>query len=491
MSARTGFRSAVLGVSAAALLSACSVMPEDLAEIRQDITRHAEALPQEVLKRPLTVEDAMALAVAHNLDARVKVLEEVLAAGKADLSLFAMLPELAAKGNWSKRNPKKLTTSKDIGTGTISNDYSTAEDRVSRTGDLTASWNLVDFGIAMVRADQEEDKMVLAAEKRRRAQHLLLQDVQAAYWKAVINEFANRKYASLEERLVKSVEDAEIAERTKVGDPMQMLGHQRAIVDTMRQIAELQRQTSTAKADLAGYMGVPSANSFELAELKDDSFLSVEDPEQGVEAMEATALANRPELKSEEVQFRIDRNDIRTELLKTLPGIGPFMGGHYDSNSFVKYNAWADAGTHMAWNLIDILNAPRRIGNAQTVAETTRARRLAMGMAVLTQVHVADIQYRHALKEYRLTEQMAAIDRRISGLAAKSKQAGSGSAMEAIKAEASGMLSTLRRFILYSDLQGAKARLKAAQGIDHVPPSETFTDTPPPEATADAAPPTG
>ena len=180
-------------------------MPEDLAEIRQDITRHAEALPQEVLKRPLTVEDAMALAVAHNLDARVKVLEEVLAAGKADLSLFAMLPELAAKGNWSKRNPKKLTTSKDVGTSAISNDYSTAEDRVSRTCDLTASWNLVDFGIAMVRADQEEDKMVLAAEKRRRAQHLLLQDVQAAYWKAVINEFANRKYASLEERLVKSV----------------------------------------------------------------------------------------------------------------------------------------------------------------------------------------------------------------------------------------------------------------------------------------------
>ncbi|WP_236686393.1 TolC family protein [Paramagnetospirillum magnetotacticum] len=490
MSGRIVFRNAVLGVSAAALLSACSVMPEDLAEIRADINRHAESLPQDVLKRPLSVEDAMKLAVAHNLDARVKELEEVLAAGKADLSLFAMLPELAAKGNWSKRNPKKATTSKDLSTGTVAN-YSTGEDSISRTGDLTASWNLVDFGIALVRADQEEDKMILAAEKRRRAQHLLIQDVQAAYWKAVINEFANRKYHSLESRLVKSVEDAETAERTKVGDPMQMLGHQRAIVDTMRQIAELQRQTSTAKADLAGFMGVPSSSAFELAELKDDSFLSAEDPEQNVEAMEAVALANRPELKSEEVQFRIDRNDIRTELLKTLPGIGPFMGGHYDSNSFIKYNAWADAGTHMAWNLVDILTAPKRVANAKNTAETTRARRLAMGMAVLTQVHVADIQYRHALKEYRLTEQMAAIDRRITGLAAKSKQAGSGSAMEEIKAEAAGMLSTLRRFILYSDLQGAKARLKAAQGIDHAPPSETFTDTPPPETTADAAPQAG
>lgn len=482
------FRSVVVGAGALALLSACSAMPEDLAEIRQEISRHAESLPQEVLRRPLSVEDAVGLAVAHNLDARVKSLEEALAAGKADLSLFAMLPELAAKGNWSKRAPRKLSTSKDVGTGRLSNDYSVGEDNISRTGDLTASWNLVDFGIALLRSDQEEDKMVLAAEKRRRAMHLLVQDVQAAYWKAVINEYANRKYASLEARLVKSVDDAETAERTRVGDPMQMLGHQRAIVDTMRQIAELQRQTSTAKADLAGYMGVPSAGAFELAKLKDDSFLQIEEPEAGVESMEAVALANRPELKTEEAQFRIDRNDIRTELLKTLPGIGPFMGGHYDSNTFIKYNAWADAGMHMAWNLIDILSAPRRIGNAQTVAETTRARRLAMGMAVLTQVHVADIQYRHALKEYRLSEQMAAIDRRITGLAAKSKQAGSGSAMDEIKAEASAMLSTLRRFILYSDLQGAKARLKAAQGIDHAPPSETFTDTPPSEDAADAAP---
>ena len=207
--------------------------------------------------------------------------------------------------------------------------------------------------------------------------------------------------------------------------------------------------------------------------------------------MERVALANRPELRTEEAQFRIDLGDVRTELLKTLPGIGPFMGGHYDSNTFIKYNAWADAGVHMAWNLIDILSTPKRVGQAKNTAEVTRARRLAMGMAVVTQVHVADIQYRHALKEYRLTEHMAAIDRRITGLAAKSKQAGSGSAMEEIKAEAAGMLSTLRRFILYSDLQGAKARLKAAQGIDHAPPSETFTDSPPHETTADAAPQTG
>ncbi|WP_245651261.1 TolC family protein [Paramagnetospirillum marisnigri] len=494
-----------LTTTALATLSGCSVTPPDLGEIRQELNRHAEAMPQERLQKPLTVDDAIALAVANNLDARVKEMEEVLAAGKADLSQFAMLPELALKGGWTKRNTKKLTASRDTNTGSMGN-FSVGEDQISRTGDLTATWNLVDFGIAMLRSDQEEDRVKLVMEKRRRALHLLIQDVQAAYWKAVINEYAEKKYISLEQRLIKSVADAEEAERNRVGDPMQMLAHQRAIVDTMRQIAELQRQTAPARAELAGLMGLPSASGYRLLELKDDSFLNVVEAAEAVEAMEITALANRPELRSEEAQFRIDVKDVRTELLKSLPGIGPFMGGHYDSSTFIKYNAWADAGLHMAWNLIDMISTPKRIGQAKNVAEVTRARRLALGMAVVTQVHVADIQYRHSLKEYRLTEQMAAIDRRISGLASKSKQAGSGSAMEEIKAEAAGMLSTLRRFILYSDLQAARARLNSAMGIDpsqpkdkekeaeaapatSPPPAPTVPPAPPPEAQPIALPP--
>ncbi len=451
------------------LLAGCS-SPADLADIRDDLARHSESLPPEVLSKPLAVEDAIALAMRYNLDSRVKALEEVIAAGKADLSMFALLPQMAASGGILKRNPRNITTSRDLATGAISASPSQSEDPFRRTGDLTASWNLVDFGIALLRSDQEDDRVALAIEKRRRAVHLLVQDVQAAYWKAAINEFAEKKYGSLELKLMRSVQSAETAELSKVGDPMQMLAHQRAIVDTMRQIAELQRQTATARAELAGLMGMPSPTAFRLVELDDESDLSAAESDRTLETMEEIALANRPELKSEEAQFRIDVGDVHTEMLKSLPGIGPYIGGHFDSNSFMIYNSWADAGLKVAWNLVDLLSAPKRIDQSKAVAETTRARRLAMGMAVLTQVHVADIQHRHALKEYRLTGQMAAIDRRITGLSSKSREAGSGSPMDEIKAEASAMLSTLRRFIIYSDLQGARARLNAAMGLDPGPP---------------------
>ncbi len=463
-------RSKLLAGVLAALLAGCSG-PADLADIHDDLAHHTQTLPSEVLSRPLTVDDAIALAMRYNLDSRVKALEEVIAVGKADLSMFAMLPQMAANGALSRRNPRSITTSKDLSTGTVSTAPSTSEDAFRRTGDLTASWNLMDFGIALLRSDQEDNRVALAIEKRRRAVHLLVQDVQAAYWKSVINEFAEKKYSTLELKLMRSVQNAETAERTKVGDPMQMLGHQRAIVETMRQIAELQRQTASARAELAGLMGMASSTVFRLVELDDGSDLSAADPLHTVDTMEEIALANRPELKTEEAQFRIDVDDVHTEMLKSLPGIGPYMGGHFDSNSFLIYNSWADAGLKMAWNLVDLMSAPKRIDQSKAVAETTRARRLAVAMAVLTQVHVSEIQYRHALKEYRLTEQMAAIDRRITGLSSKSREAGSGSPMEEIKAEAAAMLSTLRRFIIYSDLQAAKARMNAAMGLDPNPPA--------------------
>ncbi|MBX9634898.1 MAG: TolC family protein, partial [Magnetospirillum sp.] len=380
--------------SIAALLLAGCAPPAELASVESELSRHAETLPADVLSQPLTVDDAIGLAVAYNLDARVKALEEVIAVGKADLSMFAMLPEMAAKAGWSRRSQQYQTTSKDISTGTTSTSYSQSEDISRFTGDLTLSWNLVDFGIALLRSEQEDGRVKLMIEKRRRAMHLLVQDVQAAYWKAVINEFAERKYKTLELKLIRSVGDAETAERTKVGDPMQMLAHQRAIVDTMRQIAELQRQTSTARADLAGLMGVPSVGAFQLAEVNEGATLVVDEPATAIEALEATALANRPELKSETAQFGIDANEIHTEMLKSIPGIGPFFGGHFDSNSYMRYNSWADAGVKVAWNLVDLLSAPKRINQARMTVEVTRARRVAVAMAVLTQVHVADIQYR-------------------------------------------------------------------------------------------------
>ena len=178
-------------VLVAVVLAGCT-MPADLNDIHEDLSSHGRTLPADALSAPLSMDDAVQIAIRFNLDARMKTLEAALAAGKADLTIFTLLPQMAANGGLIRRNPPNLSTSQDLSTGTTSTNPSLSEDAFRRTGDLTASWNLMDFGIALMRLDQDDARIQQSFEKRRRAIHLLVQDVRSAYWKAVINEFARK-----------------------------------------------------------------------------------------------------------------------------------------------------------------------------------------------------------------------------------------------------------------------------------------------------------
>ena len=445
------------------MMTGCS-MPEPLADLHESLSHHDEELPPWFLERPLTIDDAIHLAAEHNLDARVKAMEEKLASGKADLARFAMLPDVSLRAGQTFRSSASEYRSTDQSTGTTSSSYSTSEDTQNSTADLTMSWNLVSLGLAVLRSGEEDNRVLLAAEKRRRALQVLIQDVRISYWKAVVNETAERRYRDLEQRLRSSVEVAHTAETDQIGDPMQMLTYQRAILETMRQITELQQQTALARTELAGLMGVPPSKPFRLVPLEEDMKLAVDPPANDLDVLERNALANRPETHSDELQFSIDVDDVRAEMLKTLPGIGPFLGGHYDSTSYLMNNIWADMGVRVMYSLNDAITAPTRFRNAKNVAELTRTRRLVTAMAVLTQVHVAEDLYRHAYREYRLTEQLADVDQRISQLSGASHSTGYGSELEEIKAQASSVLSGLRRVERYADLEGAKAKIDAALG---------------------------
>jgi hypothetical protein len=168
-------------------------------------------------------------------------------------------------------------------------------------------------------------------------------------------------------------------------------------------------------------------------------------------------------------------------MLRTLPGVGPFLGGHYDSTSYLLQNIWADAGIHLITSLNDLITAPTRTRNARNTSEVTRARGMVTAMAVITQVHVADDLYRHAYRNYRLTEQLADVDERISRLSGDARKTGYGSEMEEIRALASSILSGLRKVELYAELEAARARMDAALGRN--PWGETKAGTPTAEST--------
>lgn len=105
--------------------------------------------------------------------------------------------------------------------------------------------------------------------------------------------------------------------------------------------------------------------------------------------LETEALASRPELREQDYQTRISSAETRKAMLRMLPGLEFSAGGHYDSNSFLVNDKWADLGVKVTWNLFNVLSAPAAIDVAKAGEEVATARRQAMSIAVLAQLYVA------------------------------------------------------------------------------------------------------
>ena len=58
--------------------------------------------------------------------------------------------------------------------------------------------------------------------------------------------------------------------------------------------------------------------------------------------LEQEALSNRPELREQDYQTRITATETRKAMLRLLPGLEFSVGGHYDSNSFLVEQGWAE-----------------------------------------------------------------------------------------------------------------------------------------------------
>src|SRR5690606_32784831 len=109
--------------------------------------------------------------------------------------------------------------------------------------------------------------------------------------------------------------------------------------------------------------------------------------------LEREALATRPELREQDYQARISAAETRKAMLRLLPGLEFSAGGHYDSNSFLVNQSWADYGVKITWNLFNVLSAPASINVSKAGEQVAEARRQAMSMAILAQLYVANANF--------------------------------------------------------------------------------------------------
>lgn len=451
-------------------ISGCAVTSQPIersaSEQRAQSDLQAMFADQEPLNGPLTLHEAMARAVKYNLEARLKVMEEAMAQRQVDLATFDMLPRMALSAGYAGRNNVSASSSQSIETGTQSLEPSTSQDRDRGVADLTMVWNVLDFGVSYVSAKQQGDQRLIVQERRRKVVHTIIQDVRSAYWRAVAADRLLSQIDSLMTRVAEARDNSQRLSEQRIGDPIQALSYQRALIEATRQLEEQRRALSLAKTELATLINLPLGTQVELA-----PETGYQVPELKVElgTLEQEALASRPELREQDYQARISAAETRKAMLRLLPGLEFSAGGHYDSNSFLVNQSWADYGVKVTWNLFNVLSAPAAIDVAKAGQEVADARRQAMSMAILAQLHVANANFREAQRQFRTSQQLAGLDGQIvEQLRNRYKAQGIGE-LELIQGELNTLQADLRRDLAYAELRNSYGQLFASVGLDPLP----------------------
>lgn len=468
-------KNTLLLTSAAVLLAGCAVTPKPLTSTQIETAAERNFAnvdaEQEPISAPIDLYEAMARALKYNLDYKVGMMEEALRSRELDASRYDMLPQLVANAGYAGRNNFAGASSLSLLTNRQSLEPSTSAERDIFSANLALSWDVLDFGLSKVRAEQQADQFLISQERRRKVANRVIEDVRTSYWRAVSAQRLLDELQELEGSVSTTLANSEEQAERRLSAPLTALTYQRELVEIQAEIRRLQRELVIAKAQLAALMNLKPETEFTLA-MPDRTKLLPNVGFTGRDMM-MTALRNRPELREVAYLQRINDKELDAALLSALPSLRGIVGVNVDSNDFLFNNNWLNYGAQASWNVLSLFSLGPRKKAVRAEGELLRQRELALAMAVLTQVHVAHARYRHLTQELETAEHQHRVQGKILYQIESGNRAGTISRQTLLREQMNTLVSEVRYDIAFADAQNAYANLFASMGLDYFSPDVT------------------
>lgn len=472
--------SVAVALALSLLLPACaSIKPEPITT--ESVVKTSNADLQQIqaavepLNGALSLEEALARAIKYNLSRRVRMMEEAVALGQFEADSYDMLPKLVASAGYRDRDNDLITRSKDSVTGepSLSHPYISSE-RSATTTDLAFTWSLLDFGQSYYAARQNADRSLIAGERRRKATHLLIQDVRSAFWRAAS---AQKLRASVQATIAEAeiaLAEARQAEAERLRSPLDSLRFQRQLLENLRLLENVNQELSAARVELAALVNLPLDKDFQIAE--PNQALASRWLDIPVETMEQQAIVGNADLRESFYNVRIASVEGRRSLLRLFPGLSFNYGMHHSDDSYLINKRWNDAGIQLSFNLLGLVSAPAQMNLADVRQKLAEQQRMATLMGVLAQVHLSRLQYANAYQQFQRSDSLWQIDSRIAEHVAKREQVQTQTRQDRVANQTSAILSELRRYQALAHFNAAAGKLQASLGLE--PALSTSPDMP-------------
>ena len=457
------------------MLTGCaSIVPKALVteqvvtQARAD--REVAATDVQAVRGPVSLEEAIARALKYNLERRTRMMEEALAQRQLDLSKYDLLPKAVLQAGYNHRSEFATTRAIDSVTGAPSlANPSISSDKDHRTVDLGFTWSVLDFGLSYYTAEQNANRVMVAAERRRRAMHLLIQDVRTAFWRTAGAQKLRADVRSAITLAEEALGDARKAEAERVRSPLDSLRYQRQVLENVRLLESIDQDLSTARVELAHLINVPLAVDLKVQEPADTLNRRLLDL--STDHMEATAIEQNAELREQFHGADIARLEAKKVLLRMFPNLTFGFSLKYDDDQFLVHHRWNEAATQLSYSLINLLSAPAQKRFAEAGVQLADQRRVATQMAVLAQVHVAKLQYASAYQQFQRADAIYNVDERINRIILAGERAQTQSKLDRVSSNTTTILSQLRRYQALALVHQNASKLHATMGTEPLVPS--------------------
>ncbi len=452
-------------------MGGCAVTPQPFneAKLTSLAERSKAQLEQEQVpaSRPITLHEAMARAIKHNLDHQVEIMQVALRERELRVAHYSKLPNLVAnagfadRDNYSGGSSVRLIGPRSVGEESLT--ASSSSERYVQTADLKFSWHILDFGLSWIRARQAADKALLAEEARRRVVLRIIEEVRTTYWRAVTAARLIRRLSRLDQRVERALRDNQRLIGTGESSPLAALTYERELIEIQREIRQLHAELSTAKSQLAALMNIAPGKRFSVmvpGRMTPPKPIALT-PRQMVK----TALTQRSELREVGYNKRINERDAEAAILEMLPGVSFSTAPNWNSNDYLFNSNWVSWGAQASWNLIKVFSYPARKAEIDAKEDLLNRRALAVTMAVMTQVHVSRIRLFHARRKFVAAARLAGVQQKIVYQIRQALAAGKVSEQTAIREEMNLLVSETKRDLAYAEIQSAYANVFASMGV--------------------------
>jgi outer membrane protein TolC len=462
-------KAVVIGLCTASLVGCATVVPNPLQPsdivVRADADRRAAQAGVEPITGPLTLENAIARALKYNLERRARLIEEAIAMNQLDVSEYDMLPKLAASIGYRDRSEFATTRAIDSVTGapSLANPFISSA-REHTVYDLGLTWSVLDAGLSYSIAKQTADRVLIASERRRKAMHLLIQDVRTAFWRTASAQKLHKEVRQAIGMAEEALADARQAEAERLRSPLDSLRYQRQLLENLRLLEAIDQELATARIELAHLINAPMGAELSVAEPPEPIGRRILDLP--VERMEAVAIVQNADLHEQHYNARIAVEETRKTMLRLFPNLSFNYTLKYDNDRFLVHNRWNEAGGLLSYNLLNILAAPAQRKLADAGVALADQRRVATQMAVLSQVHLARLQYASAYQQFLRADAIWNVDDKISRHVAAREQAQAQSKLDRVANNTTAILSLLRRYQALALMNAAASKLQATLGME-------------------------